>query len=67
MENVSIAGALLRLDIRHAGSDELIRVDVPRGTPKYDRLKTGDRVYVRPLNQRVFIKEASRPSDGAKI
>ncbi|MGH8504305.1 MAG: sulfate/molybdate ABC transporter ATP-binding protein [Gammaproteobacteria bacterium] len=56
VENVSIAGALLRLDIRHAGSDELIRVEVPRGTTKHDKLKIGDRVYVRPLNQRVFVK-----------
>jgi len=56
VENVSIAGALLRLDIRHVGADELIRVEVPRGTPKHDKLKTGDRVYVRPLKQRVFVK-----------
>jgi len=60
VDNVTIAGALLRLDLHQPGYDELIRVEVPRGDPARDKLKQGDRVYVRPTNQRVFIKEAAR-------
>jgi sulfate/thiosulfate transport system ATP-binding protein len=57
VENVSVAGPLLRLDVRHADSDELIRVELPRGNAEHDGLKLGDRVYMRPTRQRVFLKE----------
>jgi hypothetical protein len=59
VENVSIAGALLRLDVRHTESDELIRVEAPRGNPDHEKLKQGERVYIRPTKQRVFIKDES--------
>jgi sulfate transport system ATP-binding protein len=60
VEKVSIAGALLRIDVRYADSDELIHVELPRGNPEHDRLKPGDRVYLRPLKQRVFVEEKSK-------
>jgi hypothetical protein len=55
----------LRLDLHHAGSEEPIRVELPRGSSEHDKLKHGDRVYVRPINQRVFIEENAAMSDGA--
>ncbi|MBA2490422.1 MAG: sulfate ABC transporter ATP-binding protein [Gammaproteobacteria bacterium] len=60
VDKVTVAGALLRLDLHQPGYDDLIRVEIPRGDPARDRLKQGDRVYVRPINQRVFVKEAAR-------
>ena len=65
VDNVTIAGALLRLDLHQPGYDDLIRVEIPRGDPARDKLKQGDRVYVRPLNQRVFVKEATRDATQA--
>lgn len=57
VENVTIIGVLLRLDLRHAGTDEPIHVEVPRGNPKHEKLKSGDLVYLRPIKHRVFIDE----------
>jgi sulfate transport system ATP-binding protein len=55
VENVSVAGPLLRMDVCQANSSELIRVELPRGEAKHDGIKVGDRVYVRPTKQRIFI------------
>lgn len=57
VENITVAGALLRLDLRQDGTDEPIRVEVPRGNPAQEKLKSGDRVYLRPIKHRVFIDE----------
>jgi sulfate transport system ATP-binding protein len=57
VENLLVAGPLLRVDVRHTGSDELIRVELPRGNADIEGLKPGDRVYMRPITQRVFIEE----------
>jgi sulfate transport system ATP-binding protein len=60
VETVSIAGALLRLDVRHTDSNQLIRVELPRGNPENDKLKRGDRVYLRPAMRRVFVEETGK-------
>lgn len=57
VENITVAGALLRLDLRQDGTDEPIRVEMPRGNPAQEKLKSGDRVYLRPIKHRVFIDE----------
>jgi sulfate transport system ATP-binding protein len=63
VENITVAGALLRLDLRQDGTDEPIRVEVPRGNPAQEKLKSGDRVYLRPIKHRVFIDETQgRPA-----
>jgi len=59
VENVSFAGPLLRLDLQHPESKELIRVELLRGSSDCDDLRQGDRIYVRPIKQRIFIHKAT--------
>jgi sulfate/thiosulfate transport system ATP-binding protein len=56
IENTLIAGALLRLDVHCADTDEPMRIELRRGNAEHDGLKRGDRVYVRPIKERVFVE-----------
>lgn len=55
VENTMIAGAFMRLDVHCTEADDPIRIELRRGNPALDGIKHGDRVYVRPMKQRMFI------------
>jgi hypothetical protein len=54
VKGIRQAGALVRIDLSRAGTDEFLEADLPRETA--DRLKpvTGERLYLWPRRIRVF-------------
>jgi sulfate/thiosulfate transport system ATP-binding protein len=56
VETVSIAGAVLRVELRHGLGDDLLHVEVPRDRPVAQTLQAGQVVYARPKQSRVFLQ-----------
>lgn len=57
VEAVSIAGSILRVELRDPRSSELIHVELLRTLPIANRIEVGQTVYARPQASRVFLEE----------
>ncbi len=57
VRGVRAVGSLVRLELDRVDSDEVIEAELTR--ERYDELglQTGERVFVKPRNLRVFLKE----------
>lgn len=53
---VSIAGPLLRVELRNPVGSVPIRVEVQRSLPLASRIAAGQTVFVRPRTSRVFLQ-----------
>jgi sulfate/thiosulfate transport system ATP-binding protein len=53
---VSTAGAVLRIELKHNLSDELIHVELPRSQERSLDLTPGARVFAKPTNSKVFLQ-----------
>ncbi|MGM8226919.1 sulfate/molybdate ABC transporter ATP-binding protein [Cellvibrio sp. ARAG 10.3] len=56
VDNISTAGAVLRIELRHALSDDLFHVELPRSQERLLNLQLGTTVYVKPLQSKVFLQ-----------
>jgi sulfate transport system ATP-binding protein len=55
IEDCTVAGAIMRLDTRLAGTGEALQIELPRSTPAWRRLAAGQWLFVRPTNPRLFL------------
>jgi sulfate transport system ATP-binding protein len=55
--NVSTAGAVLRIELRHSLSDNILQVELPRSQERLLELQPGARVYARPTNSKIFLQK----------
>lgn len=55
---VSTAGSVLRIELKHNLSDELIHVELPRSQERSLDLTPGARVFARPTSSKVFLQPA---------
>jgi len=58
IDNVSTAGAVLRIELKHKLDDNILHVELPRSQERHLDLNTGARVYARPTTSKVFLKQA---------
>lgn len=56
---VSPAGPILRVELRHDLSDELIHVELPRIQAGLLGIRPGSRVFARPMSSKVFLKDVT--------
>ncbi|MCK0537319.1 TOBE-like domain-containing protein [Alcanivorax quisquiliarum] len=56
VEAVSIAGPVLRVELRHPMGSDLIHVEVQRTLPLAGRIAAGQTVFARPRASRVFLQ-----------
>lgn len=54
--SVSTAGAVLRIELRHALSDSILQVELPRSQERFLILNAGTKVFARPTNSRIFLQ-----------
>lgn len=57
VDNVSTAGSVLRIELRHALSDDLFHVELPRSQERLIDLRPGARVYAKPTSSKVFLQD----------
>lgn len=57
VDNVSTAGSVLRIELRHALSDDLFHVELPRSQERLIDLSPGARVYAKPTSSKVFLQD----------
>jgi len=55
VDNVSTAGAVLRIELKHTLSDNLIHVELPRSQERHLDLSRGATVYARPTATKTFL------------
>lgn len=55
IDNVSTAGAVLRIELKHALSDNLIHVELPRSQERHLDLTRGAKIYARPTATKTFL------------
>jgi sulfate transport system ATP-binding protein len=55
--NVSTAGAVLRVELRHSLSDNILQVELPRSQERTLELRAGAQIYARPTNSKVFLQK----------
>lgn len=58
IDAVNSAGAVLRLELTHNLGDNVLHVELPRSQERHLPLAIGSRVYARPTQSRVFLKQA---------
>lgn len=56
VETVSIAGPVLRVELRNPLGNDLIQVEVQRSLPLASRIAAGQTVFARPRASRVFLQ-----------
>ncbi|MES2662797.1 MAG: sulfate ABC transporter ATP-binding protein [Pseudomonadota bacterium] len=56
VENISTAGSVLRIELRHALVNDLIHVELPRAQERSLQLEVGSIVYARPTSSRIFLE-----------
>jgi sulfate/thiosulfate transport system ATP-binding protein len=56
---VSTAGAVLRIELKHDLSKDIIHVELPRSQERSLDLSLGAQVYARPTSSKVFLQQAS--------
>jgi sulfate transport system ATP-binding protein len=56
VDNVSTAGSVLRIELRHALSDDIFHVELPRSQERLIHLQPGARVYAKPINTKIFLQ-----------
>jgi sulfate transport system ATP-binding protein len=57
VDNVSTAGSVLRIELRHALSDDIFFVELPRAQERLINLTPGATVYAKPTSSKVFLQE----------
>ncbi|ACE83804.1 sulfate/molybdate ABC transporter ATP-binding protein [Cellvibrio japonicus] len=55
VSHVSTAGAVLRIELQHQLSDQVLQVELPRAQERSLNLEIGASVYARPTNSKVFL------------
>jgi len=56
VENIARTGPVLHLELRNAGSADVIQVDLPRAEEHHLQLRVGQQVYARPRASKVFLR-----------
>ncbi len=55
ISHVSTAGSVLRIELQHQLSDQILQVELPRAQERALPLDVGANVYARPTNSKVFL------------
>ena len=56
VDSISTAGSVLRIELRHALSEDIFHVELPRSQERLIHLQPGARVYAKPVNSKVFLQ-----------
>lgn len=57
IENVTVIGPTVRVELKADASEHIITTELPKQHFRMLVLKLGDEVWIRPLNSKVFLKE----------
>lgn len=55
--HVSTAGAVLRIELKHALNDDIIHVELPRSQQRSLKLTPGQSLYATPTSSKIFLKD----------
>ncbi len=54
--HISTAGSVLRIELQHQLSNQLMHVELPRSQERFLHLTTGAQVFAKPTNSKVFLE-----------